>query len=98
MATNVFTVQHVHQIAKLANLSIDSSDVDNMTQAFINTLSVVDELQKLDVTGVEPTSQVTGLENIYREDVVGESFSQKDALSNAKHTTNGYFVVDAILE
>lgn len=98
MSNNKITTSSVYAIAKLANLSIDSSDVDNMTQAFINTLSVVDELQKLDVTGVEPTSQVTGLENIYRDDVVGESFSQNEALSNTKYTANGYFVVDAILE
>ena len=64
------------------------------------TVAYVSKLQELPTDGVIETSQVTGLENVMREDVVDESrmFSQVEALKNATHTHNGFFVVDAVLE
>ena len=63
-------------------------------------MKVVDELFKVDVKGVEPTHQVTGMENVLREDKVIEenTLFQEEALKNAKRKHDGYFVVDQILE
>ncbi|MBI5122869.1 Asp-tRNA(Asn)/Glu-tRNA(Gln) amidotransferase subunit GatC [Candidatus Roizmanbacteria bacterium] len=90
------TVDH---IAKLAKIPVSEREKESLTNGFNKTLEVVDELFKVDVTGVEPTHQVTGLENVLRDDVVDERkmFSQEQALSNAKNKYNGYFVVDQIL-
>lgn len=91
------TVQH---IAQLANIPITDKEEESLTQAFTKTLAVVDELKKIDVKNVTPTSQVTGLENVLREDVIDKErmFSQREALMNAKQTYNGYIVVNQILD
>ena len=66
-----------------------------MAEAFETTLAVIEQLQTVNVEGVTPTFQVTGLENVMRDDVVDENrmFSQDQALANAKATHDGYFVV-----
>ena len=55
-------------------------------------------LEEVDTNGVEETAQTTGLINVFRKDKIKKSLSQKEALSNAKKTYNGYFKVPKILE
>lgn len=95
MKTN--TVKH---IAQLSNIPITESEAQSLQVAFDETLATVANLQDVDVTGVEPTHQVTGLENVLRDDVIDDSrtFSQDEALANAKESYNGYFVVPRIIE
>ncbi len=94
-----FTKQQVHHIATLATIPIADSEEEKLAQDFSQTLEYIENLKKLDTSDVEPTHQVTGLENVWREDIVDEShmFTQAEALANAPHTDNGYFVVPQIL-
>lgn len=90
----------VSHIATLANIPVTDTESEKLADGFTTVLEVVDTLSSVDVTGVEPVGQVTGLENVTREDEVQESrmFSQEEALRNAPRTHNGYFVVDQILD
>jgi aspartyl-tRNA(Asn)/glutamyl-tRNA(Gln) amidotransferase subunit C len=98
-AKTQFTTQQVHHIATLANLPVSPAEETAIASAFAETLDVIANLASVDTTGVEPTAQTTGLENVWREDVVNleTTLSQKEALANAEHTAQGYFVVDRIL-
>jgi aspartyl-tRNA(Asn)/glutamyl-tRNA(Gln) amidotransferase subunit C len=89
-----FDVSHV---AKLANLSLSDEEKAKFEKQLEETVEYVKGLDEVDTTGVEPTSQVTGLENITREDEVRPSLSQEEALKNAKSTHNGLFKVKGIL-
>lgn len=91
------TVQH---IAQLANIPITDKEEKKLANAFEETLETINDLQTVEVKNVEPTHQVTGLTNVLREDEVDEQrmFTQEEALSNAKQTWNGYFVVEQILD
>lgn len=90
----------VHHVAQLANIPITTQEEQKLATQFEETLDVIKDLQKVDVTGVEPTHQVTGLVNVLREDIVEQDrmFSQEQALANAKHTHGGYIVVEQILD
>jgi aspartyl/glutamyl-tRNA(Asn/Gln) amidotransferase C subunit len=90
------TVQH---IAALANIPITDAESQKLATAFQETMEVVDQLKTADVSQVETTHQVTGFKNVWREDVVREelSFTQEQALANAKHSYKGYFVVPYLL-
>lgn len=94
-----FSSQDVSRIAVLAQIPINEDQAKDLADGFTKTMKVVDELTQVDVTGVEPTSQVTGLENVFREDEIDTTrmFTQEQALSNAKITHNGFFVADQIL-
>ena len=90
------TVKHM---ADLAKIPITVKEEEGLAKGFTQTLEVVDKLFNINVKGVKPMHQVTGLENIFREDEVNEkkTLTQNEALSNTKSKHNGYFIVDQIL-
>jgi len=100
-ATNTtISPEQVDHIAHLANIPTSQAERERLAHEFSDTLNVVDQLKQVDVTDVEPTHQVTGLENVWREDLVDKDsmFSQEEALQNATQTHDGFFVVKRILE
>lgn len=90
----------IKHLAQLANLELSDQELEKLSPQFSSILDLVSKIKKLNTANVPETSQVTGLENVLREDVVDESriLTQAEALSNAKNTQNGYFVVDAIFD
>lgn len=89
-----FDISH---IAKLANLHLTDEEKKKFESQLGETIRYIEGLNEVDTEGIEPTSQVTGLENVTREDVVRPSLTQEEALSNAKSTHNGFFKVKGIL-
>lgn len=89
------TVKHV---ALLANLKLSEKEIKKFQKQLSEILAYIDQLKKLNTKGVEPTSQVTGLENVLREDEPKPSLSQKEVLSGAKKEEKGMFKVKAIFE
>lgn len=85
-------------VAKLANLTLTKKEKEKFEKHLIDTISYVDKLEEINTKGVNPTSQVTGLENITREDKPVPSLTQEEVLSNARLKHNGFFKVKAILE
>lgn len=94
------TESDIHHIAKLANVPLTPEQAGELTEQVGVTVEYVSHLASLDTSGVTETSQVTGMENVFREDVVDESrmFTQEEALANASRTHQGFFVVDRVLE
>lgn len=88
----------VNHVAKLANLSLTPQEEDTFEKQLSEVLDMVSTLNEIDTTGVKETSQVTGLENVTKEDVAKESLSQEAALSNASAQHNGLFMVKGIFE
>ncbi len=88
----------VFYVAKLANLPLTDKEKKKFEKQLSETLDYVKQLESLDTSDVEPTSQVTGLENVTREDETIPSLSQEEALKNTKSNHNGFFKVKAILE
>lgn len=87
----------ITHIAKLANLPLTDSEKNKLEKQLEETAEYVKEMDGVDTKGVEPTSQVTGLENVTREDVVKPSLTQDEALKNAKSIYKGFFKVKGIL-
>ncbi len=87
----------VTHVAKLANLPLTPEEKKKFEKQLAETLDYVKQLEEIDTKDVEPTSQVTALENVTREDEVKPSLSQEEALQNARAKHNGLFKVKAIL-
>ena len=78
----------VLHLAQLSNLQLTDDELDALQQNICDILGYVAQLGELDTTGVEPTYQVTGLENIWRDDVVAHSDVTREqllALTPAQH-------------
>ncbi len=90
-------IDAVH-IAKLANLHLNDKEIKKLESQLESTLKYIDQLNEVETKNVEPTSQVTGLENVTREDIASTSLTQEQATSNAKNIHNGLFKVKGILD
>ncbi len=88
----------VLHIAKLANLPLKEDEIKKYEEQLLEILEYIEVLKKVNTDNVSETSQVTGLENITKEDLTTPSLSQDEALSNTKNTHNGFLKVKAILE
>jgi aspartyl-tRNA(Asn)/glutamyl-tRNA(Gln) amidotransferase subunit C len=98
MTKQILTTTDTKKIGKLANLSLSPEEIEKFTPQLSETLNSVEVLNELPTKDVEGTFQVTGLVNIFREDKTEESFSQEEALSNAKNKHNGFFVVPYVFQ
>ncbi|NCN82943.1 MAG: Asp-tRNA(Asn)/Glu-tRNA(Gln) amidotransferase subunit GatC [Candidatus Pacebacteria bacterium] len=87
-------------LIKLANLPISDEQAKSLESAFSETLEVFKNLTDLDISQTEPTNQVTGQENVLREDKIDEDrmLTQSQALQSAKHTHEGFFVVPRLID
>lgn len=98
MAKTVLSKEQVEHVAKLADLKLTEKEAAKFQKQLSEILDYVRQLNKLDTKGVEPTSQVTGLENVFREDEPGPSLPQKEVLSGTKKRKDGFFKIKAIFE
>lgn len=64
------TRDEVEHLGRLARLALTEEEKGRYATELSAILEYVEQLQEVDTTDVEPTSQVTGLEDVYREDVV----------------------------
>jgi len=86
----------VSHVAKLANLPLTQDEAKLFSHQLSSTLSYVQQLDKVATDDVEPTAQVTGLMNEFRDDVITQGFTQGEALKNAPEQHKGYFKVKSI--
>ncbi|MBU0998021.1 Asp-tRNA(Asn)/Glu-tRNA(Gln) amidotransferase subunit GatC [Patescibacteria group bacterium] len=97
--TNITKQQIIH-IAKLAKLKVSEKEIAKFQEQLSNIIEYVSELDKADTKNVKPISQITGLLDTKREDLINKKdcLTLEEALSGTENTHNGYFKVSAILE
>ncbi len=74
------TKEQVEKVAKLARLKLTPEELDKFTDQLSSVFEYMEILNEVDTDDVEPTSQVTGLENVMREDKIDSDFCTKDEL------------------
>lgn len=89
---------NVKHVAKLANLPLSSDEEEKYSEQLSEILEYVDQLNEVDTSSVEPTYNVTGLNNVTREDAPIPSLTQEEVLSNASQKKNGFFVTKGIFD
>ena len=69
---SIVSRDQVLHLAKLAKLDLTSAEVDLYRRELATIIGFIDQLQKVDVEGVEPTEQVSRSSNVVRDDEVDE--------------------------
>lgn len=87
----------IKKLAKLANIYLKKEEEEKFEHQLEDTLKYIENLNNIDTSNVLGTNEVVDLENIFREDIVEPSFTQDEALKNAKKTYNGFFIVPSVL-
>ncbi len=87
----------VQHIATLARVGMTEAELERFRDQLSNILDQFEVLKQVDVTGVEPTTQVQETGSVFREDKSRPSLSPDEALSNAPRAEDGAFRVLAVL-
>ncbi len=91
------TIKDVEHIAKLAKLEFSEDEKAKFTEQFNEILTLMEKLNELDTSEVEPLSHVIELQNVFREDAVKPSISTEEALENAPAKTDKFFKVPKVI-
>jgi aspartyl-tRNA(Asn)/glutamyl-tRNA(Gln) amidotransferase subunit C len=80
------TRDDVLKLARLARLKLSDDEIARYQKELAEILNYVEQLDSVDVSGLEPTSQVTGLTNVTRaDDEVDYGYVALDLLKNVPH-------------
>ena len=88
----------VQYIAALARIHVPPEKLEGFTKNIGDIVQYVEQLQKLNVDDVKPTSHAVPVGNVLRPDTVKASLSNKDALSIAVEAKDGSFKVPLVIE
>jgi aspartyl-tRNA(Asn)/glutamyl-tRNA(Gln) amidotransferase subunit C len=95
MSVDAATVQ---KVAKLARLKLDPADVLKLEAELNGILGWIEQLQEVNVDGVEPMTSVAAMTLKWRDDVVTDGDKQAAVLKNAPDQNSGFFAVPKVIE
>ena len=79
----------VGYVSGLARLELGPEEKRRFQSDMESILEYIQQLNELDVSGIEPTAHAAPLTNIWREDVPGATFPRETMLKNAPATVEG---------
>lgn len=88
--------QEVIHLAHLARLRLEPQELERMRVQVSAILDYVAQLQELDLTSLPPTSQVTGLQSVMRNDEVRDGLAAEIVLAAAPDREDSLFRVKAV--
>ncbi|MDO9525735.1 MAG: Asp-tRNA(Asn)/Glu-tRNA(Gln) amidotransferase subunit GatC [Gemmobacter sp.] len=86
------------KVAKLARIRVAEADLPALAQELSGILGFMEQLNEVDVTGIEPMTSVTPMRLRRRADVVTDGNMQAAVLANAPDAREGFFAVPKVME
>jgi aspartyl-tRNA(Asn)/glutamyl-tRNA(Gln) amidotransferase subunit C len=94
----MITREDVEHVAELARLELTSAEKEQFIAQLNSILTYIEKLNELDTAGVEPTSHVLPMSNVFRDDAVRPSLDRAAVLHNAPEASHFFFKVPRIIE
>lgn len=88
----------VRYVANLARIELSEDELGHFTGQLDRILEYVHKLKAIGVEGLEPTSHVLDIKNVYREDIVKASLPVSEVVKNAPAKEHDMFKVQRIIE
>ncbi|MCX7305333.1 MAG: Asp-tRNA(Asn)/Glu-tRNA(Gln) amidotransferase subunit GatC [Hyphomicrobiales bacterium] len=95
MSVDIATVKRV---ARLARIAVSEDDALRMAGELNTILGFVEQLNEVDVTGVEPMTSVIPMAMKKRQDAVTDGDKAADIVANAPATDENFFLVPKVVE
>ena len=86
------------KVAKLARIKVDEAALPALAEEFNAILGFIEQLNAVDVSGVEPMTSVTPQRLKRRADQVNDGDQQMQVLANAPDVREGFFAVPKVVE
>ena len=88
----------IERVAKLARLELSEQEKETFGNQLDQILTYMEQLNRLDTTGIEPTSHAIPVYNAFREDEARPSFPKEEVLGIGPDEEEGHFKVPRIIE
>lgn len=88
----------VRRIAHLARIKVSEEDVPRLEGELNSILHWIEQLNEVDVSGVEPLTSVVAMKMKKRQDVVTDGHYSKDVTQNAPAAEDEFFMVPKVVE
>ena len=93
---NMIQREEVLKIAKLAKLSVEDDEIEQLTLDMANIIEYADTINTVFEEGME-FDNINNIQNAFNEDIVLESYDRDEILKNRECGEDGYFVVKKVL-
>lgn len=93
------TTDEIKHVVNLARLELSETEVEKYGDQLSDVLAYINQLQEVDVSGVEPTAQITGMVNVLREDIIEDwdKAEVTNTLAEAPEMEDGQVMVKRVL-
>jgi aspartyl-tRNA(Asn)/glutamyl-tRNA(Gln) amidotransferase subunit C len=91
-------IETVRRVARLARIAVTAEEAERMTGELNRILGFVEQLNEVDVSGVEPMTSVIPMKIKERDDVVTDGNKPEDIVANAPATSENFFLVPKVVE
>jgi aspartyl-tRNA(Asn)/glutamyl-tRNA(Gln) amidotransferase subunit C len=88
----------VRRVARLARIKVSDDEAARMTDELNSILGFVEQLNEVDVTGIEPMTSVVSVKMRRRQDVVTDGQDPKGVTENAPMSDDDFFMVPKVVE
>jgi aspartyl-tRNA(Asn)/glutamyl-tRNA(Gln) amidotransferase subunit C len=88
----------VKRVARLARIAVSDREAEKLTGDLNTILGFVEQLNEVDVTGVEPMTAVVAMQMRMRDDVVTDGEKAEQVLANAPGGNEQFFAVPKVVE
>ena len=95
---STITNDDVRHLAQLSSLQMPDAEAELLRVGIGKIINYINQLDELDTDGVEPTYQVTGLQNVWRDDeIIDSSVSRRQLLALAAEQSDNCVKVPKVL-
>ena len=91
------SLEDVRHLAELSQIRLSKAELTSLAGDINGIVGYIDQLDELDTAGVEPTFQLTGLENVWRTDEVKPQLERRELLRLAPDSEDGQVKVPKVL-
>ncbi len=93
----LLTTEEVRKIATLARIDLTDAEVEKFQKELSVVLDYVSELNEVNTDGIEEVSQVTGLENVERNDEAEGCPYRQEIIDNFPERKDDFLKIKSIL-
>ena len=92
------TNEMVDKLANLSKLSFNEIEKENIKTDLGKMIGFIEQLQKIDTTGVEPLLHMSDAVNVLRKDELQGGITKQEGLQNAPQTDGNYLMVPKVIK
>ncbi|MDG1827396.1 MAG: Asp-tRNA(Asn)/Glu-tRNA(Gln) amidotransferase subunit GatC [Henriciella sp.] len=92
------TKEDVRKVARLSRIAVPEERLEQLAGELTGIMGWIEQLNEVDIEGVEPMTSVVAAALPMREDVVTDGGIQDQILANAPKSDEGFFVVPKAVE